>query len=69
MTELESLRNEIEKISISTNMSDEDFMIHVLNNLTEEYGVVLDKMESRLMLKEDNPNKLTIEDVRDKLSG
>ena len=38
MTELESLRNEIDKTSISTKMSDEDFMIHVLNNLTEEYG-------------------------------
>ena len=57
MTELESLRNEIEKISISTNMSDEDFMIHVLNNLTEEYGVVLDKMESRLMLIENDLKK------------
>ena len=44
-------------------------MIHVLNNLTEEYDVVLDGMESRLMLKENDPNKLTIEDVRDKLSG
>ena len=50
-------------------MSDEDFMIHVLNNLTEDYDVVLDGMESRLMLNENNPNKLTIEDVRDKLSG
>ena len=36
MTELESLQNEIDKISVSTKMSDEDFMIHVLNNLTEE---------------------------------
>jgi len=50
-------------------MSDEDFMIHVLNNLTEDYDVVLDGMESRLMLNENDPNKLTIEDVRDKLSG
>ena len=50
MTELESLRNEIDKISVSTKMSDEDFMIHVLNNLTEDYDVVLDGMESRLML-------------------
>ena len=69
MTELESLRNEIDKISVSTKMSDEDFMIHVLNNLTEDYDVVLDGMESRLMLNENDPNKLTIEDVRDKLSG
>ena len=69
MTELESLRNEIDKISISTKMSNKDFMIHVLNNLAEEFGVVLDGMESRLMLKENDPNKLTIEDVQDKLSG
>ena len=69
MTELESLRNEIDKISVSTKMSDEDFMIHVLNNLTKDYDVVLDGMESRLMLKENDPNKLSIEEVRDKLSG
>ena len=50
-------------------MSDEDFMTHVLNNLTKECDVVFVKMESRLMLKENNPNKLTIEDVQDKLSG
>ena len=31
--------------------------------------MVLDGMESRLMLNENDPNKLTIEDVRDKLSG
>ena len=29
MTELESLQNEIDKISVSTKMSDEGFMIHV----------------------------------------
>ena len=61
-------RNKIDKISISTKMSDEDFMIHVLNNLTEDYDVVLDGLESRLMLNENDPNKLTIEDVRVKLS-
>ena len=44
MTELESLQNEIDKISISTKISDEDFMIRVLNNLTEEYDVVLGGM-------------------------
>ena len=41
MAELESLQNEFDKISVSTNMSDEDFTIHVLTNLTEEYDVVL----------------------------
>ena len=69
MTELESLQNENDKISISTKMSDEDFMIHVLNNPSGEYGVVLDGLEIRRMLKENDPNKPTIEDVRDKLNG
>ena len=50
-------------------MPDEYFMIHVLNNLTEEYDVILDGMENRSMLKENDQNELTIEDVRDKLSG
>ena len=50
-------------------MSDEDSMIHVLNNLIEDYHVVLDGIKSRLLLNKNNPNKLTIEDVRDKLSG
>ena len=48
MAELESLQNEIDKLSILTNISDKDFMIHVLNNLTEEYDAVLGGMESRL---------------------
>ena len=50
------------------NMSDKDFMIHVLSNLTKEYDVVLEVMERRLMLKVTSPNKLTLEDVQDKLS-
>ena len=54
ITELESLRNGIDKISVSTKMSDEDSMIHVLNNLIEKYDAVLDGMESRLMLKEND---------------
>ena len=56
MTELESLRNEIDRISVTTKMSDDDFIIHVLNHLTEEYDAVLDGIEiSRLMLKENDP--------------
>ena len=55
MTEHENLRNEIDKISVSTKKTDKYFMIHVLNNLTEEYDVVLDRMESRSMLEENDP--------------
>ena len=69
ITELESLRNDMDSIDISTKMSDMDFMIHVLNNLPELYDVVLDGMESRLMLKDGDANKLMIEDIRDKLNN
>ena len=61
MTKLESLGNEIGKISVSTNKY---FMIRVLNNLTKEYEGVLDERnEKQVMLKENNPNRLIIEDV------
>ena len=69
ITELESLRNEMNGISLSSKMTDQDFMIHILNNLPEVYDVVLDGMESRLMLKDDDANKLTIENIRDKLNN
>lgn len=42
MIEPESLQNDTGKISVLTQMSDEDSIIRVLNNLTEEYDVVLD---------------------------
>ena len=44
-------------------------MIHIFSNLTEEYDAVLDGTESRLMLNKNNPNKLIIEDIQDKLRG
>ena len=69
ITELESLRNDMDKISLSARMTDQDFMIHVLNNLPVEYDVVLDGMESRLMLPDEDANKLTIEDIRAKLNN
>ena len=66
--ELKSLQNEIDKISVSAKVSNEDYMIHALNNLTKENDVVLEGMESRLILKENSSNKLTIKDFRDTLS-
>ena len=50
-------------------MIDQDFMIHVLNNVPVEYDVVLDRMESHLMLPDGHANKLTIEDVRANLNN
>ena len=63
ITELESLQNKIDKIKCANKIADKDFIIHVLNNLTEKYDVVLDGMERRLLLEEGGSNKLTIEDV------
>ena len=36
ITDLESLRNDMDKISLTAKMTDQDFMIHVLNNLPVE---------------------------------
>ena len=59
----------MDSISLSSKMSDQDYMIHILNNLPESYDVILDGMESRLMLPDSDPNKLTIENIRDKLNS
>lgn len=69
ITELETLRNDMDQIDIATKMSDLDFLIHIINNLPELYDVVLDGMEERLMLKDGNPQKLTLEQVREKLNN
>ena len=42
---------------------------HVLDILTEECDVILDRMESKFMLGESDPNKLTIEEVCSKLNS
>ena len=44
-------------------------MIRVLDNCSKKYDAVLDRMERRLMLNDNNPKQLIIEDVWDKLSG
>ena len=67
--ELGSLRNDIDNISLSTNMTDQDLMSRVLDNLPEECDVVLGGMESRLMLSDSDQNKLTIEDIQNKLKN
>ena len=59
----------MEDIHIATIMSDLGCMIRVLNNLPEPYDVVLDDMESRLVLEESDDSHLTIEDIRAKLSN
>ena len=48
------------------NVSDEDFMIHVLNNLPEKYNVILDGLENCLVATRENA--LTIDSIRTKLN-
>ena len=48
------------------NVSDEDFMIHVLNNLFEEYNVILDGLENHLTVT--GENALTIDSICEKLN-
>ena len=50
-------------------MSNLDFVIHILNKLQELYNVVLDGMESRLMLSDGDANRLTIENFRYELNN
>ena len=47
-------------------VKDEDFMIHVLNNLPEEYDVVMDGLENQLMLT--GPDVLIIKVICDELN-
>ena len=48
ISHFKGLRICMNKFSQKSNVSDEDFMIHVLNNLPKEHDVVLDGLENRL---------------------
>jgi len=63
ISELESLRARLKEIK--SDISDEDFMIHVLNGLPAEYKVQVSKLEERFGSKS---NPLTIQDMRTELS-
>ena len=39
---------EIENIDSGSSISDEDFMSHILNNLPEEYDVIVNNLEDHL---------------------
>jgi hypothetical protein len=49
---------------MESTMTDDQFMIHVLNNLTSEYKMDVSKLEDRICTKND---PLDIEDTRDAL--
>ena len=63
LTELEDLRMKLEDMGSS--MSDNQFMIHILNNLTSDYELQLALMERRIGDKE---KPLTIDEIRDELN-
>jgi len=67
ITNLEALRQRMDEIGLVGRMSDMEFMIHVLNNLPEEYDVVLDSLENRLVST--GEERLTLESLREKLNS
>ena len=68
MSELESLRTEMNKIQIrgKTEMSEVDLIIHILSNLPEEYEVAVSELERKL---KDDSIQLKMEDIRETLSS
>ena len=48
------------------NVSNKDFMIHVLNNLSEEYDIILNGLENHLTATGDDA--LTVDSIRKKLN-
>ena len=53
-------------VNLFGKMTDIDFIIHVLGDLSEEYEVAVESLEDRL---EDTMNKLGVEEVRTKLNA
>jgi len=63
LTNLESIHMKLANMSYT--ISDEQLIIHVLNNLPEEYDIQVSKLEGQL---DDKTNPLTIGDIRTELS-
>ena len=59
---LEVIRNRLKKMS--NEISDEDMMIHILNNLPEEYNTVVETMERKL---DDLVDPLTLSNLKNDL--
>ncbi len=64
ITNLEALRQRMDEIRLVGKMSDMELMIHILNNLPEEYDVVLDSFETCLVST--GEARLTLESLREK---
>ncbi len=57
----------MDDIGLVGRMSDMEFMIHELNNLPEEYDVVLDSLETHLVST--GEDRLTLESLREDLNS
>ncbi len=49
-------------------MTDSNLMIHIMKSPPEQYDHIVDNLETRLMKKDDDPYKLTLDDLQEKLS-
>jgi hypothetical protein len=63
ITELEDYRMRLEELGSS--ISDNQFILHILNNMTDDYDLRLVMMEKRVT---DKSNPLTINDIQDDLN-
>jgi hypothetical protein len=50
---------------LGSRISDNQFILHILNNMTEDYDLQLAMMEKRVT---DKSNPLTIDEIRDNLN-
>jgi hypothetical protein len=63
ITELEDYRIKLEELG--SRIYDNQFILHILNNMTEDYDLHLALMEKRVM---DKSNPLTIDEIRDDIN-
>jgi hypothetical protein len=63
ITELEDYQMRLEELGSS--ISDNQFILHILNNMTEDYDLQLAMMEKR---DTDKSTPLTIDEIRDDLN-
>jgi hypothetical protein len=63
ITELEDCQMRLEELGSS--ISDNQFILHILNNMTVDYDLQLAMMEKRVA---DKSNPLTIDKIRDNLN-
>jgi 3-dehydroquinate dehydratase len=66
MTKLEDLRIQMEQINFK--MSDDMLMIHVINNLPEEYEALVESLGRRIDITGNSNDALTIEEMMSELS-